>query len=199
MSEGAEQQKQEQGGTAAQEKKRSATGSGTGSADRGGDGGVDGVVRGSVGTDQDNMMEDLKMAFKMFDRDGGGTISIDELRDVMKTMGLDPTDAELKTIISDVDTDGDGEIDFDEFVQMMMGQMDASARASSTVSFQCAPDLDNRVYISTRELNHVMRALGEEVSEQDLKDMIATADLSGGNEGQLDYKEFVAMVMAPGS
>ena len=56
----------------------------------------------------------------MFDKDGGGTISHDEIREVFNQSGannLDPTTVE--EIIKEIDANGDGEIDFDEFKQMM--------------------------------------------------------------------------------
>lgn len=58
----------------------------------------------------------------MFDKDGNGTIDIEELGIVMRSLGQSPTKEELDTIINDADIDGDGQIDFDEFVVMMNRQ-----------------------------------------------------------------------------
>lgn len=58
----------------------------------------------------------------MFDKDGNGTIDIEELGIVMRSLGQNPTKEELDQIISDADIDGDGQIDFDEFVVMMNRQ-----------------------------------------------------------------------------
>lgn len=60
----------------------------------------------------------LKQAFKMFDKDDGGTISVDEVREVLSFGGhLD--EKVVKKILKSIDKDGNGEIDFDEFVKMM--------------------------------------------------------------------------------
>ena len=61
----------------------------------------------------------FKEAFYLFDKDGDGTISTQELGTVMRSLGQNPTQAELNAEINEFDTDGDGAIDFDEFVAMM--------------------------------------------------------------------------------
>lgn len=55
--------------------------------------------------------QELINAFKVFDKDGSGTISSDELRNVLKSLGENLTDAELDEMIKLADRDGDGHID----------------------------------------------------------------------------------------
>lgn len=55
--------------------------------------------------------QELLNAFKVFDKDGSGTISSDELRNVLKSLGEDLTDAELDEMIKLADRNGDGSID----------------------------------------------------------------------------------------
>ena len=58
----------------------------------------------------------LRAAFRLFDKDNSGTISPEEIR---KALGIDSSDKHLKKLISEVDENGDGEIQFDEFCSMM--------------------------------------------------------------------------------
>ena len=64
-------------------------------------------------------MKEFKDAFAIFDKDGGGSITTQELGDVMKSLGQKPTNAELETMVREIDADGNGEIDFPEFLTMM--------------------------------------------------------------------------------
>jgi len=59
--------------------------------------------------------EKLKQAFRMFDKDNSGTISRDEIKEALGNLDEDVADK----MISEVDADGDGEISFEEFEQMM--------------------------------------------------------------------------------
>uniref|UniRef100_A0A8C1PJ91 Calmodulin n=1 Tax=Cyprinus carpio TaxID=7962 RepID=A0A8C1PJ91_CYPCA len=75
----------------------------------------------------------FKEAFSLFDKDGDGTITTKELGTVMRSLGQNPTEAELQDMINEVDADdeevdemireadidGDGQVNYEEFVQMM--------------------------------------------------------------------------------
>jgi len=61
----------------------------------------------------------LQSAFKMFDKDGGGSISTDEIKQVL-SFGQNLEESVVNDIIRQVDANGDGEISFDEFAEMML-------------------------------------------------------------------------------
>ena len=63
-------------------------------------------------------VQELRTAFELFDTDSSGQISSDELRVAMHAMGFKPTDKELFDLINQVDKDGNGEIDFEEFREL---------------------------------------------------------------------------------
>ncbi|KAB0395571.1 hypothetical protein E2I00_015683 [Balaenoptera physalus] len=77
------------------------------------------------------MIAEFKAAFDMFDADGGGDISVKELGTVMRMLGQTPTKEELDTIIEEVDEDGSGTIDFEEFLVMMVRQMKEDAKGKT--------------------------------------------------------------------
>lgn len=73
------------------------------------------VIQGKQCTQKEN----LRKTFEIFDTDGSGKISSDELKIVMKKLGEELTDFQIQEMIKEADSDGDGEIDFEEFVRMV--------------------------------------------------------------------------------
>ena len=66
-----------------------------------------------------SVLASYKAAFSVFDKDGSGTVSTSELGETMSALGQNPSAEELDAIIKEVDADGSGEIDFDEFCACM--------------------------------------------------------------------------------
>uniref|UniRef100_A0A7S3E640 EF-hand domain-containing protein n=1 Tax=Rhodosorus marinus TaxID=101924 RepID=A0A7S3E640_9RHOD len=56
--------------------------------------------------------EEIKEAFNLFDRDGDGKITTDELGTVMRSLGACPTQAQVKQIIAEIDPQGTGLVDY---------------------------------------------------------------------------------------
>ena len=66
--------------------------------------------------------EEIREAFKVFDKDGNGFISAAELRHVMTNLGEKLSDEEVDEMIREADVDGDGQVNYDEFVKMMLSK-----------------------------------------------------------------------------
>ncbi|KAF4682284.1 Calcium binding protein [Perkinsus olseni] len=64
-------------------------------------------------------LEEFREVFSLVDIDRGGSISTEELGTLMETLGVKVTPDELEAMVADVDENGNGEIDFEEFVQVM--------------------------------------------------------------------------------
>ena len=52
------------------------------------------------------------------DRDKGGTLSIDEVKQLMELLGMKIRQDELEQMIAEIDSDGSGQVDFEEFLQV---------------------------------------------------------------------------------
>jgi calmodulin len=62
--------------------------------------------------------DELSQAFKVFDKDGNGYITSEELALVMANLGEKLSKAELTEMMKEADTNGDGKIDYAEFVKV---------------------------------------------------------------------------------
>jgi len=71
--------------------------------------------------DEEQMKEELKEAFRIYDKEGQGFITNDVLKEILREIDPTLTEGDLDNIIEEVDEDGSGTMDFDEFQEMMMG------------------------------------------------------------------------------
>jgi len=66
--------------------------------------------------------KEIREAFTVFDLDGNGFVSRSELKYAMLNLGEQITTAECQCLIEEADIDGDGQINYEEFVKMMMSK-----------------------------------------------------------------------------
>ncbi|KAJ3684577.1 hypothetical protein LUZ61_013741 [Rhynchospora tenuis] len=141
----------------------------------------------------DDQIAEFKEAFSLFDKDGDGCITTKELGTVMRSLGQNPTEAELQDMINEVDADGNGTIDFPEFLNLMARKMkDTDSEEELKEAFRVF-DKDQNGFISAAELRHVMTNLGEKLTDEEVDEMIREADVDG--DGQINYEEFVKVMM----
>ena len=126
----------------------------------------------------------------MFDEDGDGTITTKELCTVMRSLGQNPTEAELQDMINEVDADRNGTIDFPEFLTMIVRRTDSDLEEVREMF--SVFDKDGDGFISAAELRHVLKNHGEMVTDEEVDEMMREADVDG--DGQVNYDEFVAMM-----
>ena len=123
-----------------------------------------------------------------------GTITTKELGTVMRSLGQNPTEAELMDMINEIDADGNGDIDFPEFLTVMARKMkDTDSEEEILEAFKVF-DKDGNGFISAAELRHIMTNLGEKLTDEEVDEMIREADIDG--DGQINYEEFVKMMMS---
>merc|ERR1719341_1053401 len=71
--------------------------------------------------DEEQMKEELKEAFRIYDKENQGYITNEVLKEILREIDPTLTEDDLEGIIEEVDEDGSGTMDFDEFQEMMMG------------------------------------------------------------------------------
>ena len=112
----------------------------------------------------------------------------------MRALGFEPKKEEIKKMISDIDKDGSGTIDFSEFLEMMTSKMsERDSREEILKAFRLFDD-DETGKISFRNLKRVAKELGENMTDEELQEMIdedeqAEAQCHFCNEKYLFTKE----------
>ena len=142
----------------------------------------------------DEKIMEFKAAFELFDKDRNGHITSKELGTVMRGLGQNPTEEELKQMIREVDLDGNGTIDFKEFLCLMVKKMKDTDTEEELLEAFKVFDRDGNGKISAHELRYVLLKSGENFTEQDIEDLIHEADVDG--DGSIDYQEFVKIMMS---
>ena len=141
----------------------------------------------------EEQIAEFKEAFSLFDKDGDGTITTKELGTVMRSLGQNPTEAELQDMINEVDADGNGTIDFPEFLTMMARKMKDTDSEEEILEAFKAFDKSGSGYISAAELRHIMTNLGEKLTDEEVGEMVRVADVGG--DGRIQYAQFVRTMM----
>ncbi|KAL4384022.1 hypothetical protein GQ457_15G003970 [Hibiscus cannabinus] len=139
-------------------------------------------------------LQELEAVFKKFDANGDGKISSSELGSIMGSLGQKPSDEELLNMIKEVDDDGDGFINFEEFVVLNTKGVDSNDVLKDLREAFSVYDLDGNGSISAEELHQVLQSLGDDCSIAECRRMISGVD-SDGN-GLVDFEEFKVMMMA---
>ncbi|KAF4306255.1 putative calmodulin protein [Botryosphaeria dothidea] len=133
-------------------------------------------------------IEKHKAAFDLFDKNGDGDITAKELGEVMRALGQNPTETELEDMVNELDTDHTGSIDFNEFLVMMAKKPQTTDLEQEIREIFDVFDRDGSGTINSSELRHVMKAIGENLTDAEIDELIREADVDGN--GTIDYEEF---------
>jgi len=110
----------------------------------------------------------------------------------MRALGFDPKREELKKMMNDVDQNGSGVIDYNEFLDMMTQKMaERDPREEMLKAFRLFDD-DETGKISFRNLKRVAKELGENMTDEEIAEMIEEADRD--NDGEISEEEFMRIM-----
>ena len=141
------------------------------------------------GLTEDEVLE-IKEAFDLFDTDKSGEIDVNELKQALLNLGIDTKNQTLQNMLADIDKNGDANIDFDEFINMMTAKMsDKDTREDLEKVFELFIGDDNTDKIDIRHLKRVCKELNENMSDEELNEMIVRAD--SDRDGKSHLRRFL--------
>ena len=144
------------------------------------------------GLTEDEVLE-IREAFDLFDTDHSGEIDVAELKQALMNLGIDTKNQTLQNMLADIDKNGNANIDFDEFIDMMTAKMsDKDTPEDLRKVFDLFIGDDTADKIELKHLKRVAKELGENMSDDELNEMIVRADTD--KDGKVSFDEFYAIM-----
>ena len=140
-------------------------------------------------------LAEFREIFDLVDKDKGGSISRDELGELMDTLGIRASKEEIDLMINEIDEDNNGEIDFEEFVAVMSRKVNANYTSAEVKSAFKAFEMDGSSgYVTIDSLRKALMSYGtEKLSLQQANDLLS--QLEQDSQGRVNYIDYVNMMM----
>ncbi|XP_066140687.1 troponin C-like [Euwallacea fornicatus] len=144
---------------------------------------------------EDQQMQLLKRAFSMFDTAKRGTIEKEKVRTILSTLGHSYDEKELEQMLSDEDPEGTGRMDFEAFCRVASHFLESEDEEALQKELKEAfrlYDKEGNGYIPTSSLREILAALDDQLTSDQLNEMIAEIDTD--SSGTVDFEEFMEMM-----
>eukprot|EP00350_Pseudokeronopsis_sp_OXSARD2_P009870 CAMPEP_0170547560 /NCGR_PEP_ID=MMETSP0211-20121228/5972_1 /TAXON_ID=311385 /ORGANISM="Pseudokeronopsis sp., Strain OXSARD2" /LENGTH=133 /DNA_ID=CAMNT_0010852689 /DNA_START=220 /DNA_END=618 /DNA_ORIENTATION=+ len=128
----------------------------------------------------------------LFDKDNSGSIDVYELKDAMKALGIYLTRDQAKKLMAEVDYDGSGTIELDEFQKLIGDKIQGRNEEDEVRKIFRVYDDDDTGTISFDNLKKMANEMDPNLTEDDIRGMIYEADLN--RDGKVDIEEFVKLM-----
>jgi len=141
----------------------------------------------------EDLIGEFQEAFMLFDTKGDGMIPANQVGEVLRALGQNPTEAEVKRLVQT--QKASDRVSFETFLPILqaVSSKKITDTADDFVEGLRHFDKDGNGFISSAELRHMLTSLGERMSEEDVEALIHGQEDSSGN---INYEEFVKMVLA---
>ncbi|CAH8595118.1 unnamed protein product [Heterobilharzia americana] len=136
-----------------------------------------------------NQKRDLLEAFKLLDKEGSGLIKGREIKVALRALGFDPTAADIRQMTLQYDPENKGLIDFKGFMEIMTSKMTEKSEKSDLIKAFRICDDDDSGKLTLPKLKRAAQLLGEDITDEELQEMIDEADKDG--DGEVSEEEFL--------
>ncbi|KAM7442752.1 hypothetical protein ABFA07_008393 [Porites harrisoni] len=135
-----------------------------------------------------DVVKELREAFSLFDRDGDGTITTDELGVVMENLGIKTNQQDLHEMIQEVDEDGSGAVDFNEFCMLMQRKIAQETQQEVLELFNIWDESGEGI-MEADELRCLLNRIPERLTRKEIDLLVSQADTK--KNGKINFEEFV--------
>jgi len=135
--------------------------------------------------------DEWKEAFQLFDKDGDGKLTNEEFGTVLRALGHNPTQAEIRQIVKDLG--GVSHVDFPQFSAVMQKRKKPDLDDQIKQAFKVF-DTKGSGQIDLAELRHVLVSVGERLAPEEVDTILKEAD--SDNDGKIDYSDFQRVMRA---
>jgi calmodulin len=140
-------------------------------------------------------LSEYRDMFNLVDKDGGGSISKEELSDLMNLLGIKKTPEELDADMAEIDADGSGDVDFDEFVAVMSKSVNTSYTAEQVRNaFKVFEVPTHPGYIKAEHIIKALMTYGTERCTREEAEEL-TSQLEADPNGLINYEEYIRSMM----
>jgi len=125
----------------------------------------------------DKQKEDVKHAFDLFDTDGSEHIDAKELKVAMRALGFEPRKTDVTKMMAEMDKDGSGSIDFNEFLEILtqkMSEQDSREETLKTFALFTDPSHGEGNSITLNSLRKISHTIGENMTDAELVEMLVS-------------------------
>ncbi|KAH6761263.1 Calcium-binding EF-hand family protein [Perilla frutescens var. frutescens] len=140
----------------------------------------------------DDQVSSMKEAFTLFDTDGDGKIAPSELGILMRSLGGNPTQAQLKSIIAEEKLSAP--FDFQRFLDLMSKHLKPEPFDRQLRDAFKVLDKDATGYVVVSDLRHILTSIGEKLEPAEFDEWIREVDV--GSDGKIKYEDFIARMVA---
>merc|ERR1712098_446769 len=145
-----------------------------------------------MGDITEDQKADVKEAFNLFDTAGTGVIDTKDLKVAMRALGFEPRKEEIKKMIAEVDKESCGKLSLDSFMMLMGNKMSEKDTKEEIIKAFKLFDDDDTGKITFTNLKRVAAELGENLTDEELQEMIDEADRDG--DGEVHQEEFLRIM-----
>eukprot|EP00753_Platysulcus_tardus_P022674 PLAT9881.2.p1 GENE.PLAT9881.2~~PLAT9881.2.p1 ORF type:complete len:184 (+),score=96.49 PLAT9881.2:53-604(+) len=153
--------------------------------------------------------QEIREAFDLFDTDGSGTIDARDLKVALRALGFEPKKGEIKKLINGISSgssggggaaggraaaaaDSSGQLDFNDFLEVLTTKMsEKDSREEIQKAFRLF-DMDTTGKITFENLKKIAIDLGENMTDEELQEMIDEADRDA--DGEVSEDEFLRIM-----